>query len=167
MKTDHLNNPLHLRIVDRFNRVSLPQDIFNYLRERDMNVGMKESYSSFEEDMCTWYCGSALGQDRGFLINRFSSLVLTATALNVKLFPQRRYLSPENHARSRVAAFSDKMSLSDRRILTLPKYEHVTPEIEKREVVIRHMQHGSDLERGMVQILDKVVWNKRFPNCQM
>jgi hypothetical protein len=161
MKTDHLNNPLHLRIVDTYNRVSLPQDIFDYLRERSMGV------ETFEEDLCTWYCGPVLGQDRGFLVNRFSSLVQTATALNVKLFPQRRYLTPENHARSRVAAFSDKMSLNDRRILTLPKYDHVTPELEKREVVIRHMQHGSDLERGMVQILDKTVWNKRFPNCKV
>ncbi|MBL4589062.1 MAG: hypothetical protein JKY11_03145 [Alphaproteobacteria bacterium] len=95
MNQDHLGNELYVRAVNRFNRVSLPAQIADYLRaKKDMILDADKP--SDRDDLCIFRAP----KDRGFLVNHFSSHVGLALkvgwGVNRKMFGIR----PKNHVPS-------------------------------------------------------------------
>ncbi len=164
MKHDHLGNNLYLSTVDKFNRVSLPVEIAEYLHAKEM-MNLDANKQSDRDDLCVFLAPNNIG----FLINHFSS----HSGLTVKAgWAEKRrrigYPTKEIRADNYVCSRCDDMGLKDNsvqlpkpllRFAGIPEYQKG----EEREVVVRRFEHGQPLELGFVQIMDKDIWNKRFP----
>ncbi len=167
MKQDHLGNNLFLRTVDKFNRVSMPAEIAEYLHAKQEMISSADKLSD-RDDLCVFLAPNNIG----FLINHFSShSSLTVKAgwaeKRIKIGSPTKEIRADNYVCSRCDDVEIKKQSLKLPMSLLRFYGMSDDASHQREVVVRRFEHGHPLELGFVQIMDKDIWNKRFPKYTM